>query len=281
MFFKTKGPFDCVIHFAALKSVGESCKFPLKYYKNNATGSVNLLEVMNEFNCKNVVFSSSATVYGDPKYLPIDEKHPTGNCVNPYGKTKHMIEEIMHDVAISDPEWKAIMLRYFNPVGAHISGEIGEDPLGIPNNLTPFIAQVAIGRRKSLCVFGNDYQTSDGTGVRDYIHVVDLAIGHVASVRKFDDPEFHGWKAYNLGTGKGNTVLEVINAYKEVSGKDIPYEIVPRREGDVAVSYADCSLALKELEWKAHKSLLEMCRDSWNWQSKNPNGFGLKEGKKN
>jgi len=271
--FKTEGPFDCVIHFAALKAVGESCQMPLKYYKNNGAGSINLLEVMSEFGCKKIVFSSSATVYGDPQYLPIDEKHPVGNCTNPYGKTKFMMEEIMHDVCTSDEQWKAIVLRYFNPVGAHLSGDIGEDPRGIPNNLMPFISQVAVGKRDVLQVYGNDYSTPDGTGVRDYIHVMDLAIGHVAAIRRIFENDYKGWKPFNLGTGNGNSVLEVAQAYEKASGKKIPYSIVPRRAGDIASSYADCSLAKTELKWAAVKNIHDMCADSWRWQSQNPNGF--------
>jgi len=271
--FAKKGPFDCVIHFAALKAVGESCQFPLRYYRNNGTGSINLLDAMCKHNCKNIVFSSSATVYGDPKYLPIDENHPTGSCTNPYGKTKFMVEEIIHDVCLSDPEWKGIMLRYFNPVGSHPSGEIGEDPCGIPNNLMPYIAQVAVGKRALLQVYGNDYETKDGTGVRDYVHVMDLAEGHVAAVLKSLEKDFKGWIAYNLGTGHGNSVLEVVAAYEEASGRNIPFEIVARRGGDIASSFADCSRAEKELNWKAKKSIDDMCADSWGWQSKYPTGF--------
>ncbi|CAG7629747.1 unnamed protein product [Allacma fusca] len=270
---KTKGPFESCIHFAALKSVGESCQQPLRYYRNNGTGSINLLEVLGENNCKSIIFSSSATVYGDPQYLPLDEKHPTGSCTNPYGKTKFIMEEIMRDVCTADPEWKAIMLRYFNPVGAHASGLIGEDPLGIPNNLMPFIAQVAVGRRKALQVFGNDYDTPDGTGVRDYIHVMDLAVGHVAAVRRAKEDSFKGWKAFNLGTGKGNSVLQMVAAFEAAAGNKIAYDIVPRRSGDIATSYADCSLAATELKWTAKKTIADMCADTWRWQSGNPKGF--------
>ncbi|ODM98299.1 UDP-glucose 4-epimerase [Orchesella cincta] len=271
--FAANGPFDCVVHFAALKSVGESCKIPLRYYSNNISGSINLLNVMAECGCKSIVFSSSATVYGDPQKLPVTEEHPTGSCTNTYGKTKFMMEEMMRDVCVADPEWKAIMLRYFNPVGAHPSGEIGEDPRGIPNNLMPYVSQVAVGARPKLSVFGNDYNTPDGTGVRDYIHVMDLATGHVAAVKKIVDPALKGWKPYNLGTGNGNSVLEVVQAFEAASGKKVPYEIAPRRAGDIAVTYADCSLATKELGWKAEKSLADMCADCWRWQSKNPQGF--------
>jgi UDP-glucose 4-epimerase len=271
--FRSCGPFEAVIHFAALKAVGESTKLPLMYYKNNVTGSINLLEVMAEFGCKRIVFSSSATVYGDPLYLPMDENHPTGDCTNPYGQTKCIVEHIMQDSAAADPELKAIMLRYFNPVGAHPSGEIGEDPLGIPNNLMPFIAQVSVGRRKMLSVFGNDYDTPDGTGVRDYIHVMDLATGHVAALKKMDEPNFKGWKPYNLGTGNGCSVMELVRAYEKASGVPLPYEIVSRRNGDVATSYASSKLAETELEWKATKTIEDMCADTWKWQTQNPHGF--------
>jgi len=271
--FKSHGPFDAVIHFAALKAVGESVSQPLRYYKNNVTGSIHLLEVMEEFHCKKMVFSSSCTVYGDPQYLPLDENHPTGSCTNPYGQTKAMMEQIMHDVAKADPEWKAIMLRYFNPVGAHPSGTIGEDPLDIPNNLMPYIAQVAVNKRPFLSVYGNDYDTRDGTGVRDYIHVMDLAVGHVAALKKLDEPGFSGWKPYNLGTGNGTSVLELLNSFRKASGKEIPHKIVGRRPGDVASTFADPKLATSELQWTANKTVDDMCVDTWRWQSGNPNGF--------
>ncbi|RZC32658.1 UDP-glucose 4-epimerase [Asbolus verrucosus] len=265
---------DSVIHFAALKAVGESVKTPLTYYQNNIAGSSTLFEVMQANGVKNVVFSSSATVYGTPQFLPMTEDHPTGqNCTNPYGKTKYFVEEILKDVCIADPDWKVISLRYFNPVGAHESGHIGEDPSGVPNNLMPYISQVAIGRREKLYVFGDDYPTKDGTGVRDYIHITDLAIGHLKALQKMSEPDFKGWKTYNLGTGQGYSVLELIEAFSKASGKKINYAIVHRREGDVATSYADPSLARKELHWQATKGIDEMCRDTWKWQKQNPNGF--------
>jgi len=266
-------PIDCVIHFAALKAVGESCRLPLKYYGNNITGSANLMEVMMEYSVKKLVFSSSATVYGQPQYLPVDEKHPVGNCTNPYGKTKFFMEEIMKDMCAANSDWGCQLLRYFNPVGSHPSGMIGEDPQGIPNNLMPFIAQTAVGRREKLSVFGGDYDTPDGTGVRDYVHVMDLAVGHVQAVRQIIDPNFTGVKTYNLGTGKGVSVLEMIRAFEEASGARVPYEIVDRRPGDVASCYASCALAERELGFRAEKTVMDMCRDTWTWQSKNPNGF--------
>jgi len=266
---------DCVIHFAALKAVGESCRLPLMYYGNNITGSANIMEVMMEFGVKKIVFSSSATVYGDPEYLPVDEKHPTGKCTNPYGKTKYFMEEIIKDQCAANHDWSAMLLRYFNPVGAHPSGMIGEDPQGIPNNLMPYIAQVAVGRREKLSVYGGDYPTSDGTGVRDYIHVMDLADSHVAALKKMFAADFFGVKIYNLGTGQGNSVLEMVKAFEEASGKPIPYEIVDRRPGDVSSSYCSSKLAEVELGWKAQYNLIDMCRDMWTWQSKNPMGFRL------
>jgi len=264
---------DCVIHFAALKAVGESCSLPLKYYGNNVTGSANLMEVMMEFNVKKIVFSSSATVYGQPHYLPVDEKHPTGNCTNPYGKTKFFMEEIIKDVAAANPDWGCTLLRYFNPVGAHPSGMIGEDPQGTPNNLMPYVTQVAVGRRDKLFVYGGDFDTKDGTGCRDYIHIMDIAKGHVAALKQIVDPTFHGVKIYNLGTGKGVTVLEIVKTFERVTGKQIPYEIVDRRPGDVASCYASSTLAEKELGFKAELNLEDMCRDGWTWQSKHPHGF--------
>jgi len=266
---------DCVIHFAALKAVGESCRLPLMYYGNNITGSANIMEVMMEFGVKKIVFSSSATVYGDPEYLPVDEKHPTGKCTNPYGKTKYFMEEIIKDQCTANHDWSAMLLRYFNPVGAHPSGMIGEDPQGIPNNLMPYIAQVAVGRREKLSVYGGDYPTPDGTGVRDYIHVMDLADSHVAALKKMFAADFFGVKIYNLGTGEGNSVLEMVKAFEEASGKPIPYEIVDRRPGDVSSSYCSSNLAEVELGWKAQYNLIDMCRDMWTWQSKNPMGFRL------
>ena len=264
----------CVIHLAALKAVGESCEVPLTYYKNNVGGSINLLEVMKEFNVKKLLFSSSATVYGIPQNLPLTEDHPTGQgCTNPYGKTKFFVEEILQDLCASDKTWSVVALRYFNPIGAHESGLIGEDPNGIPNNLMPFVAQVATGKRTELKVFGNDYDTVDGTGVRDYIHIVDLAEGHVSGLRKVMDSTFSGWRVYNLGTGAGFSVLQLVNAFQAASGKTIPFKIVERRPGDIASSYADSTRAKKELNWTAKRSLSNMCEDTWRWQMKNPNGF--------
>ncbi|XP_062575729.1 UDP-glucose 4-epimerase-like [Saccostrea cucullata] len=267
----SKHKFSSVIHFAGLKAVGESCQLPLLYYKNNIGGTINLLEVMKEKGVKNLIFSSSATVYGSPQYLPIDEKHPVGGCTNPYGKTKYFIEEILRDLHKAEPDWNIIMLRYFNPVGAHKSGKIGEDPQGIPNNLMPFIAQVAVGKRAELSVYGSDYDTPDGTGVRDYIHVVDLAQGHVAAQKKIETN--CGCKVYNLGTGKGYSVLEMDKAFEEASGKPIPYKKVDRRPGDVASVYGNADLAKQELGWSATRDLKQMCEDTWRWQSLNPNGF--------
>ena len=267
----TKYEFYAVIHFAGLKAVGESVQKPLMYYRTNIDIALNLLELMEEFNVNNFIFSSSATVYGTPERLPLDETHPVGKCSNPYGKTKFFVEEILTDIAQVKPDWNVILLRYFNPVGAHESGEIGEYPNGTPNNLMPFISQVAVGTRTELQVFGNDYETRDGTGVRDYIHVVDLAIGHVAALEKLQ--ENCRLKTYNLGTGKGVSVLELVAAMEKASGRKIPYKIATRREGDVAAVYADPRLAERELKWKATRSLEEFCRDSWKWQSRNPNGY--------
>lgn len=269
--FEAHGGFDAVIHFAGLKAVGESTKIPLKYYHNNITGTLVLLESMAAHGCKNIVFSSSATVYGDPVRLPIDETHPIGGCTNPYGKTKYFIEEILRDHAHANAGWNVVILRYFNPIGAHASGRIGEDPQGIPNNLMPYVAQVAVGRREKLSVYGSDYDTPDGTGVRDYIHVVDLALGHVASIKRLE--ENPGCVAYNLGTGNGNSVLEMVKAFGEAAGKDIPYVICDRRPGDIASCYADASLAAKELKWTAKKTIAEACEDGWRWQSTNPKGY--------
>jgi len=263
--------FEAVIHFAGLKAVGESIKIPLKYYLNNLVGSLNLFEVMKEKNVKNLVFSSSATVYGVPEKVPICENFPL-SVTNPYGRTKLMIEEILRDVYNSDNSWKIILLRYFNPVGAHENGLIGEDPNGIPNNLMPYVAQVASGKLSELKIFGKDYPTKDGTGVRDYIHVVDLAKGHLKAMEKIFKTE-KGIFVYNLGTGNGISVLEMINAFEKTSGKKISYQFVERREGDVAECYANTELAEKDLNWKAEKSIFEMCKDLWNWQSKNPNGY--------
>ncbi|XP_058461300.1 UDP-glucose 4-epimerase [Malaya genurostris] len=268
-----KHKIDCVAHFAALKAVGESCRIPLQYYQNNITGTSILLEVMEENNVFNFVYSSSATVYGEPQKLPLDENHHTGNCTNPYGKSKYFTEEILKDLCQSDARWTVISLRYFNPVGAHKSGRIGEDPNGEPNNLMPYISQVAVGRRLCLKVFGDNYDTPDGTGVRDYIHIVDLAEGHVSAIQKLVSGELNGFVVYNLGTGRGYSVLEVVDAFSKASGKDIKFEIVDRRPGDVAISYADVSLAAKVLGWTAKRGLKEMCEDTWNWQRSNPNGF--------
>lgn len=265
-----KHNFTSVMHFAGLKAVGESVKIPLTYYYNNITGTINLLEVMSENKVKNLVFSSSATVYGDPIQIPINESHPL-SATNPYGRTKLMIEEILRDLYISDNSWRIAILRYFNPVGAHESGRIGEDPKGIPNNLVPYITQVAIGKREKLYVFGNDYDTPDGTGVRDYIHVVDLVKGHIKALEYLNEHE--GIEAFNLGTGKGYSVLEMVKAFSEVTEKEIPYEIVDRRPGDIATCYADPGKAEKLLGWKAEKDLLQMCEDSWRWQKNNPNGY--------
>lgn len=259
-----------VIHFAGLKAVGESVQIPLKYYHNNITGTLMLLEAMKEANIKNIVFSSSATVYGDPETVPIREDFPL-HPTNPYGRTKYMIEEILKDLYNSDKSWKIILLRYFNPIGAHPTGIIGEDPNGIPNNLVPYISQVAVGKLNELKVFGNDYPTPDGTGVRDYIHVVDLAKGHIKALEKLQDNI--GVEVYNLGTGRGYSVFEVIKAYEKACGKKIPYKIVDRRPGDIAICYADPSKANKELHWKAERNLEQMCEDSWRWQSNNPDGY--------
>lgn len=261
---------DAVIHFAGLKAVGESVSIPLKYFQNNITGTLNLLEVMNDFNVKNIVFSSSATVYGDPSSLPITENFPL-SVTNPYGRTKLMIEQILQDLYISDNAWNIALLRYFNPVGAHKSGRIGEDPFDIPNNLVPYITQVAIGTLKELQVFGNDYDTPDGTGVRDYIHVVDLALGHIKTLPKlFTKP---GVVIYNLGTGKGYSVLDMVKGFEKASNKKIAYKIVDRRPGDIAACWADPAKAKKELGWEAQKNLEDMCNDSWNWQKNNPQGY--------
>jgi len=267
-----KYKIDSVIHFAGLKAVGESVEKPLEYYDNNVVGTIRLLEVMREFDCKKIVFSSSATVYGDPKRVPIVESDESGiGLTNPYGKTKYFIEEILKDLYISDNSWKVIILRYFNPVGAHESGLIGEDPNGIPNNLMPYISQVAVGKLKELSVFGNDYNTKDGTGVRDYIHVVDLADAHVKAVAKLN--EIDRVEIVNLGTGKGYSVLDIVKAFEEASGKKIPYKFAPRRAGDIAINYADPTYAKELLGWEAKRDLLDMCKSSWNWQSKNPNGY--------
>jgi len=262
--------FDAVIHFAGLKAVGESVQLPLKYYHNNITGTLILCEVMAEHLVKTIVFSSSATVYGDPASVPIREDFPVGPT-NPYGRTKLMIEDILKDLFISDQEWRIALLRYFNPIGAHESGRIGEDPAGIPNNLVPYIAQVAVGRLEELKVFGNDYPTPDGTGVRDYIHVVDLALGHLSALQKLMNT--NGVITYNLGTGQGYSVLEVVHAFEKACGRRIPFTVVARREGDIAVCYADPSKANLDLDWKAERTIETMCIDTWRWQSNNPQGY--------
>ena len=263
--------FDAVIHFAGLKAVGESVEQPLKYYKNNVYGSLQLLEVMTEHNVKTIVFSSSATVYGNPVELPLHEKMPTGIPTNPYGMSKLMIENILGDLYRADNSWRIARLRYFNPVGAHSSGLIGEDPMGIPNNLMPFITQTALGKLDELSIFGDDYPTVDGSGVRDYIHVVDLAKGHLAALCKLK--EYKDMITVNLGTGEGYSVLQIIETFETVNNVKVPYKIVQRREGDVASCYADTSYAKELINWEANLGLNDMCRDSWNWQSNNPNGY--------
>ena len=262
---------DVLIHCAALKSVGESVDKPLEYYHNNITGTLTTLEAMNEVGVKNIIFSSSATVYGNPQSVPITEDFPKGECTNPYGWSKSMMEQIMTDLQKSDPDWKVVLLRYFNPIGAHKSGKIGEDPKGIPNNLLPYIAQVAVGKLDYLRVFGDDYKTHDGTGVRDYIHVVDLAKGHVCAIDKID--ELDGVSIFNLATGKGYSVLDVVKAFEKASGKKVPYEIVGRREGDIAECFADAKKARDILGWQAEFGIDQMCQDSYRWQEQNPNGY--------
>ncbi|MBY0158829.1 MULTISPECIES: UDP-glucose 4-epimerase GalE [Cytobacillus] len=262
--------FDSVMHFAGLKAVGESVEIPLTYYHNNITGTLNLCEVMAKYDVKKLVFSSSATVYGNPDRVPIDESFPL-SATNPYGRTKLMIEEILRDLYVSDSSWRIALLRYFNPIGAHESGRIGENPNGIPNNLMPYITQVAIGKREKLSVFGNDYDTHDGTGVRDFIHVVDLVKGHLKALEYLDGNQ--GVETFNLGTGTGYSVLDLVNALSSVSSKEIPYEFTERRQGDIGVCYANPEKAAKLLGWRAEKGLQEMCQDSWKWQSTNPNGF--------
>ncbi len=270
VFKEKEGEFDTVIHFAGLKAVGESVEKPLLYYQNNITGTLVLCEVMAKYGVKNIIFSSSATVYGDPATVPITEDFPL-SCTNPYGRTKLMIEDILADLNVADSDWNVCLLRYFNPVGAHKSGRIGEDPNGIPNNLVPYISQVAVGKLERLSVFGNDYDTPDGTGVRDYIHVVDLAKGHVCALDKVLQPA--GVTVYNLGTGQGYSVLEMVKAFELACGKKVPYRIVGRRAGDIAACYADPAKAKKELGWQAELSLKKMCEDTWRWQSENPNGY--------
>ncbi|MCI5180432.1 MAG: UDP-glucose 4-epimerase GalE [Candidatus Electrothrix sp. AW3_4] len=271
MVFRQSVDVEAVIHFAGLKAVGESVDKPLRYYHNNLTGTLHLCQTMQRHKVKKMVFSSSATVYGDPASVPITEDFPLLACTNPYGRTKAMIEDILRDLHIADQEWNISLLRYFNPVGAHASGEIGEDPNGLPNNLMPYISQVAVGRLEQLSVFGNDYPTPDGTGVRDYIHVVDLAKGHLCALEKL--AKNPGVVTYNLGTGQGYSVLEMIRAFEKASGKTVPYTITPRRHGDIAQCFADPSLAAQELGWKAERGLDAMCADTWHWQSKNPNGY--------
>lgn len=266
----TENEIEYVIHFAGLKAVGESCRKPLFYYDNNLNGTLALVKVMTEFNCKNLVFSSSATVYGTPERLPLDETCRIGGTTNPYGTSKYFQEIMLTDICKADPDWNVILLRYFNPVGAHESGLIGEDPDGIPNNLMPYVAKVAIGELKEVGVFGNDYPTPDGTGVRDYIHVVDLAKGHVAAIEKVKTKGVH---VYNLGTGVGYSVLDVIKAFSKACGRELPYVIKPRRDGDVASNFADSSKAKRELDWQAQLNLDDMCASSWNWQKKNPHGY--------
>ena len=263
---------DAVIHFAGLKAVGESVAKPLEYYDNNIGGTISLLEVMREKNVKTIVFSSSATVYGSENPVPFKEDMKTGGTTNPYGTTKYMIEIILQDLCKADPDWSVSLLRYFNPIGAHESGLIGEAPNGIPNNLMPYIAQVAVGKREKLSVFGNDYNTPDGTGVRDYIHVVDLAKGHVKAVARAVSVK--GCEVFNLGTGHGVSVLELVNAFKEANGIEIPYVIAPRRPGDIDNSYADVTKAWEILGWKTEKTIVDACRDTWRWQSGNPDGYG-------
>lgn len=266
-------PIDAIIHFAGFKAVGESVQLPWEYYWNNIAGTLVLVDVARKHDCKNIVFSSSATVYGDPDSVPLTEDAPKHDATNPYGQTKSMLEQILTDLYVGDNEWNVVLLRYFNPIGAHESGLIGEDPQGIPNNLLPYVAQVAVGRLPQVRVFGNDYPTPDGTGVRDYIHVVDLARGHVAALDWMGKGTQSGVEIFNLGTGCGSSVLDVIKAFEAACGKTIPYEICERRAGDIAENYASCEKAARELGWVAEYDLARMCEDSWRWQSQNPNGF--------
>ena len=266
-----KEDIESCIHFAGLKAVGESVAKPWEYYENNIAGTLTLVDVMRKHNVKNIIFSSSATVYGDPAIIPITEECPKGTCTNPYGWTKSMLEQILMDMQKADPEWNVILLRYFNPIGAHKSGTIGENPNGIPNNLMPYITQVAVGKLKELGVFGNDYDTPDGTGVRDYIHVVDLAVGHVKALNKIK--ENCGLAIYNLGTGVGYSVLDIVKNFEEATGVKIPYQIKDRRPGDIATCYSSAAKAKEELGWEAQYGIEEMCADSWRWQSQNPNGY--------
>ncbi len=265
---------EAVIHFAGYKAVGESVAKPLEYYRNNLEGTLTLCDIMRQHGVGNIIFSSSATVYGDPAEIPITENCPKGICTNPYGWTKWMLEQILTDIQHAQPDWNVILLRYFNPIGAHKSGQIGEDPKGIPNNLLPYVAQVAIGKLPCLGVFGKDYDTPDGTGVRDYIHVVDLARGHVKALQKLEESK--GVRVYNLGTGKGYSVLDVVHAFEKACGHPIPYEIKPRRAGDIATCYCDPTKAREELGWEAQYGIEEMCQDSWRWQSQNPDGYESK-----
>lgn len=266
-----KESIDAVIHFAGLKAVGESVRKPWEYYENNIAGTLTLIDVMRKHGVKNIIFSSSATVYGDPAFVPITEDCPKGSCTNPYGWTKSMLEQILSDIQHADPEWNVVLLRYFNPIGAHKSGTMGENPNGIPNNLMPYVTQVAVGKLKELGVFGNDYDTPDGTGVRDYIHVVDLARGHVKALKKIEEKA--GLKIYNLGTGVGVSVLDIVRNFEEATGVRIPYVIKERRAGDIASCYADPSRAKEELGWSAEYGIREMCEDSWRWQKNNPDGY--------
>ena len=271
-----KHKFDACIHFAGLKAVGESVEMPWEYYENNIGGTLVLVDAMRQHGCKNIIFSSSATIYGDPAEIPITENCPKGQCTNPYGWTKSMLEQVLMDIQKADPEWNVVLLRYFNPVGAHPSGRIGENPNGIPNNLMPYITQVAVGKRKELGVFGNDYPTPDGTGVRDYIHVVDLASAHVAALKCFTNAltqSHNNTFIYNIGTGNGYSVLDMVNAFVKVNGVPVPYSIKPRRAGDIATCYCDPSKAKAELGWQAQYGIDEMVRDSWNWQRQNPEGY--------
>jgi UDP-glucose 4-epimerase len=268
--FAAHPDIEAVIHFAGLKAVGESNEIPLRYYENNIFGTIELLKAMAEHDCFNLVFSSSATVYGDPHTVPITEEFPL-SATNPYGRTKLFIEEILRDLCAAEDRWRCVLLRYFNPIGAHESGRIGEDPQGIPNNLMPFVMQVAVGKREKLGVFGDDYDTPDGTGVRDYIHVVDLALGHLAALDKL--PELPGCTPINLGTGQGYSVLEMVKAAEKASGKAVPYEVTPRRPGDIATCYADPAGAARLLGWQARRGLEQMCADAWRWQEQNPEGY--------
>ncbi|EKO3979093.1 UDP-glucose 4-epimerase GalE [Vibrio fluvialis] len=269
----SKHDVQAVIHFAGLKAVGESVSKPIEYYDNNVNGTLVLVRSMRKAGVKSLVFSSSATVYGDPQTVPITETSPTGATTNPYGRSKYMVEQCLADLVVAEPEWSITLLRYFNPVGAHPSGTMGEDPQGIPNNLMPFIAQVAVGRREKLAVFGNDYATPDGTGIRDYIHVMDLADGHIAALQAVGTQA--GLHIYNLGTGKGSSVLDMVNAFSQACGKAVPYEICPRRPGDIAECWASTEKAQRELGWQAKLSLADMTADTWRWQSNNPQGYDV------